>query len=336
MSNKDKQQAAHAAVRVARMYYYQGMTTAAIAAEIGTSRATVSRMLAYALDHGLVEIRIHNPAEQAGSLEAVIREHYQLGSVQIAPTPANATEADTLRLVAIQAAAYLNTIVRPTTVLGLAWGHTVAAIAAELTPHPVHDMEIVQLNGSTTGADLANDFGDSLLARFARNYGARPYAFPVPAFFDFAETRQFLWRERSIGAIRQRQESSTILLFSIGVEQHGSHVYSGGYLDETDKACLRQDGVVGDIATVFFRGDGSWQDVALNARSSGPDLGRFAQAEHALCVVTGKGKLPGLKAALQGGFINELILDEPLARLLADSIAHDHTPPDYLTYRTAR
>ena len=31
------------AVRVARLYYFQNMTTAAIADEIGTSRATVSR-----------------------------------------------------------------------------------------------------------------------------------------------------------------------------------------------------------------------------------------------------------------------------------------------------
>ena len=37
------------AVRVARLYYFQNMTTAAIADEIGTSRATVSRLLSFAL-----------------------------------------------------------------------------------------------------------------------------------------------------------------------------------------------------------------------------------------------------------------------------------------------
>ena len=46
----------------------------------------------------------------------------------------------------------------------------------------------------------------------------------------------------------------------------------------------------------------------------------FARAAHSLCVVSGTGKLPGLKAALRGGFINELIIDEPSARLLVEQI----------------
>lgn len=320
MATKERQNIAYAAVRVARMYYFQNMTTAAIAEEIGTSRATVSRMLSYALEHGLVEIRIHNPAEQTGSLENTIRDHFQLGSVQVAPVPSNASDEDALRLVAIQAASYLNTLVRPSTILGLAWGKTIRAIANHLTPHPVHDMDVVQLNGSATGATIVNDFGESIVARFAQNFGARAHSFHVPAFFDYPETRQYLWRERSIQAIHRLQDNATILLFSIGADQTGSHIHTGGYLDAKDREGIRHDNVVGDIATVFFRGDGSWRDVALNARSSGPDLDHFQDADHSICVVCGKGKIPGLKAALLGGFINELIIDEPTARLLADSI----------------
>ncbi|RYF60621.1 MAG: sugar-binding transcriptional regulator, partial [Comamonadaceae bacterium] len=41
----------------------------------------------------------------------------------------------------------------------------------------------------------------------------------------------------------------------------------------------------------------------------------------AICVVSGRGKLPGLRAALAGGFINELVIDEPTARLLAEESA---------------
>jgi len=44
------------AVKVARLYYEQGLTTDAIATELGLSRPKVSRLLSYARRSGLVEI----------------------------------------------------------------------------------------------------------------------------------------------------------------------------------------------------------------------------------------------------------------------------------------
>lgn len=303
-------------MRVARLYYFQAMTTAAIAAELGTSRATVSRLLSYAMENGLVEIRIHDPSEPSGTLEQAIKARYRLRSVQVVPVTDAAGGDESLRRVAAHAAAYVSTLVQPSCVLGLAWGTTVAEVANHLVPKQVRDVDVVQLNGSATGADIVNRFGESLISRFAQNYGARAHTFPVPAFFDYAETRAALWRERSVRSIRALQENASIILFSIGVKETGSYVYASGYLSRQEVQGLQKDGVVGDIATVFFRGDGSWRDVPLNARSSGPDLDRFRRAAHALCVVSGKGKVPGVRAALKGGFINELIIDEPSARLL--------------------
>ncbi|MFL9924897.1 sugar-binding transcriptional regulator [Herbaspirillum lusitanum] len=318
MANGDRQDTAYTAVRVARLYYFQNMTTAAIAEEIGTSRATVSRLLSYAMDHGLVEIRVHDPQELSGNLEAAIKAHYGVRSIQVVPVPAAASEKEAMERVAAHAAAYVNSLVVPKTVIGLAWGNTLAAIADNLLPKHVHDVDVVQLNGSGTGEHIVNTFGESLVARFAQNYGARAHSFPVPAFFDYADTRTALWREKSIKSLRALQDRASILLFSIGAAETGSHVHTGGYLDKQDVQGIRKDGVVGDIATVFFRKDGSWHDVALNARSSGPDLDLFQRAAHSICVVSGKGKIPGLQAALVGGFINELVIDEPSARLLVE------------------
>lgn len=316
MTTGDRQVIAYSAVRVARLYYFQNMTTAAIAQEIGTSRATVSRLLSYATDNGLVEIRVHDPQVLSGNLEAVITARYPLRSIQVVPVPSDASERESMQRVAAHTAAYLNTLMQPSTVIGLAWGNTVAAIADNLTPKAMHDVDVVQLNGSSAGAHSVNTFGETLVSRFAQNYSGRAHSFPVPAFFDYADTRTALWRERSIQAIRTVQDRASILLYSIGAAETGSHVHTGGYLDKQDQQDIERDGVIGDIATVFFRADGSWRDVALNARSSGPDLDRFAHVAHSMCVVSGKGKIPGLRAALQGGFINELLIDEPSARLL--------------------
>ncbi|MBP0596651.1 sugar-binding transcriptional regulator [Herbaspirillum sp. LeCh32-8] len=320
MANGDRQETAYMAVRVARLYYFQNMTTAAIAEEIGTSRATVSRLLSFALDRGLVEIRVHDPQEISGNLESVIAERFKLRSIQVVPVSAAATEKETLQRVAGHAAAYVSSLVAPSTVIGLAWGTTVAEIADKLLPKQVHDVDVVQLNGSGTGLNFVNTFGESIVSRFAQNYGARAHHFPVPAFFDYADTRAALWREKSIKSIRALQDSASILLFSIGAEATGSHVHTGGYLSEEERKMIRDEGLVGDIATMFFREDGSWRDIALNARSSGPGMDCFQRAAHSICVVSGRGKIPGLRAALQGGFINELVIDEPSARLLVEQL----------------
>jgi deoxyribonucleoside regulator len=319
MANANRQDNTRLALRVARLYYFQAMTTAAIADELGTSRATVSRLLSYAMEHGLVEIRINDPGEQSGSLEQALKARWGLHNIQVVPVNANASAEESLRRVAAHTAAYLGTLIAPGTVLGLAWGTTVAEIGLHLVRRQVRDVDVVQLNGSGTGIDIVNTFGESLVSRFAQNYGGRAHSFPVPAFFDYADTRTALWRERSIRAIRTLQEKASINLFSIGVKETGSYVHASGYLSKQDLQGIQKDGVVGDIATVFFRGDGSWRDVPLNARSSGPDLGRLGRAEHSICVVSGKGKVQGTRAALRGGFINELVIDEPSARLLLAS-----------------
>ena len=80
---------------------------------------------------------------------------------------------------------------------------------------------------------------------------------------------------------------------------------------------MNREGLVGDIATVFFRDDGSYNDVAINYRASGPNLELF-QKKYGVCVVSGLAKVRGLYAALKGGLMKELIVDEPTARRLVE------------------
>jgi len=115
------------------------------------------------------------------------------------------------------------------------------------------------------------------------------------------------------------QNKADLLLYSIGSVNAGipSHVYSGGYLEKRDIQELEREGLVGDIATVFFREDGSFNNVAINNRASGPSLDLF-QKKYGVCVVSGLAKVRGLFAALKGGLMKELILDEPTARRLVE------------------
>ena len=114
------------------------------------------------------------------------------------------------------------------------------------------------------------NYAGEIIMRFAENYQAIAELFPVPTFFDFATTKQALWKESSIKRLLDLQNKADLLLYSIGAVKGGipSHVYSGGYLNRNDYTELEKEGLVGDIATVFFRKDGSFNDIPINERAS--------------------------------------------------------------------
>jgi DNA-binding transcriptional regulator LsrR (DeoR family) len=110
----------------------------------------------------------------------------------------------------------------------------------------------------------------------------------------------------------------SIAIFGVGSvdADYPSHVYAGGYLDENDLNILASSDVVGDVATVFFRGDGSSDGITLNERSTGPALAQLRQVRRRICVVSGASKINGLRGALAAGLATDLILDEAMARRL--------------------
>ena len=310
------------AVQVARLYYIQGLTTDAIARELGLSRPKVSRLLSHARRSGLVEIRIHDPEGQAQALETQLRTHYPFLQAQVVSVPQGSPEHLWQDRVATAAASLLGRLIRPGMTVGLAWGNTINAVSHELTPRAVPGVTFVQLNGSANAADFMSGFVTDTILRFARSYSAGAQLFPVPTFFDDPATKQAMWRERSVRHVLDLQAHADLLLYSVGSHTAStpSHVYAAGYLDAGDLDVLAAEGAVGDIATVFFRKDGSFDGLTLNARASGPALSLVRDAPDSICVVSGLGKVAALHAALRGGLMRRLIVDEITARAVLDSV----------------
>lgn len=81
-----------------------------------------------------------------------------------------------------------------------------------------------------------------------------------------------------------------------------SHVYSAKYLEREDIDTLLAEGVVGDVCTVFLRADGTYEDLTLNERATGPNPRRAAQRlPRRVCAVAGDSKVVPLLAALHSG-----------------------------------
>ncbi|WP_300268245.1 sugar-binding transcriptional regulator [Microbacterium sp.] len=307
-----------AALTAAKLYYLQDKTMDAIAQELSTSRSSVSRLLSYARATGLVDIRVNSPFERVGMLEQSIRDRFHI-TAHVVPMPEIISELERVERVALTAGRLLSQFVESNMIVGVAWGSTLSVVSRALVQKDTHDTIIVQLNGAGNTQTSGVEYSSDILQRFGHAFGAQVEQFPVPTFFDNPDTREAMWQERSTKRVLRYQAKMDLAVFSLGspAADVPSRVYVGGYLSADDYRSLREDGAIGDVATVFFRADGTWKDIRLNARATGPGLDRLRRVPRRVCIVSGEKKLASLRAAIVAGAITDVVLDESLARLLA-------------------
>ncbi len=289
----------------------------AIAVELGTSRSTVSRLLSLARESGLVEIRIADTLAPLSRLHGEIQDRFGV-TAHIVPVPDSVRDVDRLERVAIAAARTLVGFVSSAQTIGVAWGATMSAVSRHLPHKETHDTHIVQLNGAGNFHTSGVDYASEILRRFGVAFSARVHQFPVPAFFDNPATRDAVWRERSTLRVLELHERMDLAVFGIGslASEVPSHVYAGRYLQPHDINELQRAHVVGDVATVFYRIDGTVSDIPLNERATGPSPDILRATARRVCIVSGTSKSPAVHGALAAGLVTNLILDEGAARAL--------------------
>lgn len=307
------------AYEAALAYFVEQQTMEAIANKLGVSRSTVSRLIASAREEGLVRITLYAPEEPVESLAGHLEEIFDV-NVKVVLVPGPTTEIRRLERVAGVAGSVLSDLVRDNMMIGMAWGTTVSTVSERLVATKAEGVTIVQLNGAANPTTTGLPYVGEIMNNFTKAFNAKALPFPVPAFFDYAETRTHMWRERSIQAVRDLGRNVDVAIFGVGSFSSPlpSHVYAGGYLSSEEVLDLRRNGVVGDVCTVLVRGDGSYKDIEINARATGPTPEELASIDKRICVVAGAAKAPALAAVLRSGAVTDLIVDDECAMALLD------------------
>lgn len=303
--------------QAALRYYLHGETMENIARCLEVSRSTVSRMLATARDTGIVRITIAQPAEIRSSLAATIERRFNV-TTHIVSVKQGSSDVVRLDRVARVAADVVTDIVQPDNTIGVAWGTTLAAVADHLPRCALGDAVVLQLNGAASPTTSGIPYVGAILQTMAEAWGARVVHFPVPTFFDFAETKEVLWKERSVKRVLALRRRADVAIFGVGTFEANppSHVYCSGYFDHDDVHLIRSEGVVGDICTVLLRADGTWRDITLNARGTGITPDELRDIKRRVCIVSGAAKAPALMGALKTGAVTDLVVDDETARTL--------------------
>ncbi len=308
--------------QAASRYYVHAETMETIAHHLKISRSTVSRLLKEARDTGLVRISLADHQGSASPLSTSLSQRFGV-RVHMVSVRENANEKVRMERVARMAGQLLTEVVEDHDVIGVAWGVTLSNVVRYLGRRPLVDATVVQVNGSANQHDSGLPYIGEIMQSFGDAFDAQAVLFPVPAFFDQAEAKSVLWRERSIQQVLRLREQVDIAVFGVGAlkARVPSHVYSTGYMDPAEMEQLLSEGVVGDVCTVLLREDGSYADIAYNERATGPTPAELARIPRRICVVADPSRAPALIGALRAGTATDLVLDDGTARAVLNRLS---------------
>lgn len=313
--------------QVAYWYYVQELSQDDIAARIGVSRSQVSRFLRAARQQRVVRFHIQFPTIRHADLEESVRQRFQgtpLREVIVARTPsASGVDSAEAGLISIARAAadWLPRHLEDDMILGLSWGGTIQMVVDLIEFSRPIDVRVVQLAGEISldprhsGHDLVRDLADRVGGR--RNYFNAAAVLPSPelarALVDSPHVREALKLARA----------SNVGLFGIGEFNRGT---SKTFLDQADitdaeRREARAKGAIGQVCGRFFDRAGQQVDLELHQRILSVSIDELRQIPVKVVVASGAEKRDPTIAALSGGLINVLIVDEALAAQLTH--AHD-------------
>ena len=299
--------------QAARMYYLEDATQVEIAARLGVSRPTVSRLVAEARRAGLVRIEVVDPfQDETVALAERLQVVLGLRAVHLAAV----THAATLGtdLAAPLAAAVEGMGLVPGDAVLMSSGRTVYDVAHAGMPR----MPGVQLAPTVGGqADPMPWFQTNEITRAAAEASGA-----IPAFL-FAQALPS-------PAMRSSLDEDPAFQHVVGLWGRAKGAILGiGAPIPTRDALTRGvpvedavfDHAAGDVCLNFFAADGSPIEFPGGDRMVRTSRAVLSAVPHAVGVAVGEAKVPSIIGAVRGGLVGELVSDAATARALLDALA---------------
>jgi len=308
--DQDKQRLS---IEAAKLYYLSDYSQIDIAAKLGVSRPTVSRLLQYAKDQGYVRIDISDPLEDLNELGSRLKQKYELETALVCYSPFNEYK-EIQRNISKAAADYLNETVQDTDIIGVTWGRTMHAVALQLQQKQVRGVEVVQLKGGISHSHV-NTYAAETVNLFAAAFHTIARYLPLPVIFDSVALKDMVEEDRHIHRIIELGRQANIAVFTVGTVNDDALLFQLGYFSDEEKQLLQTKGI-GDICSRFFDAEGNLCSEEINNRTVGIDLADLQNKEKSILVAGGQRKIDAIRGALIGKYANILVTDQFTAQAL--------------------
>lgn len=292
----------------ARLYWVEDSTQAQIAETLGTSRPTVSRLLADARSHGIVEIRVRKPNEAGlGALADALIDRLGLRAAQVTPSTRGMPLGRALGPAVAQALTEAE-LSRGDALL-ISSGATLYAVAQEQMP-PMPGVLVAPTVGGQH--EIESEYQtNEITRRFALKVGGTPVLLHAPAL-PGPDLRRLLIQDPSVQQVLQLWGSATCALLGVGAAPLGRT--SLPRMLPTDPVTLR--GAVGDICVRPYDESGDPIEFAGSDQLIAMELETLPTVPHTIAVAVGEDKINAITVGARAGYFNTLITDEDTATAL--------------------
>lgn len=304
-------------VKIATLYYTEGWTQEQIAKKIGVSRPIVSKMIQKAKEAGIIEIYIKDESIHTVELEQKLEKYFNLKDAVVVPS-VGLTPDLVKSAVGRAGAYYLSKNLKNVKRLGISWGTTLAELVKEFPYVRNEDIHIVPLEGGM-GRKYVEIHANQLAYELAKKLNCTCSYLYAPAIVETEELKERLLAMQDIEAVLEEGRNVDIAVIGIGNPHRSSTLRKLGYLSDENLNYLRKLGVVGDIGFRFFDDFGNVIIDSFTNKVIGVTLTELKKINQVIAVVEGIHKLESIKAALNGGFINVLIIDEQTAAAIVEN-----------------
>ncbi|MCL4377919.1 MAG: hypothetical protein M1479_08635 [Actinobacteria bacterium] len=295
--------------KVAHMYYKQDMDLREIGKIFNVSYATISRLLKKGRETGIIEVFINNPSDKLHDLELEIKNTFNIREV----FAVNVQETDSNELiknvVAIQAAEYLENVLKDSDILGISWGSTIYSVVNNFKGKKRINVDIVQLNGNF--ATIPIEFNSSDLVRRMKNMFIGSYYFiNSDTIVDSKEIKEILMNSSSIKKTFLLHKSINIALLGIGYfnDKSISNLYKD-YLRDDEIKELESFNVVGESHHIFFDINGKIYNSKIKERAISISKEDLFNIDNKIVVATGLDKTFAIIGAMRAKLIDTLFID---------------------------
>lgn len=301
-------------VTMSFLKYKLGYTQAKIAELFNVSEMTVSRMLKTAFDEGIITVSVNIPIDEDKGLSQQIKQKYGLRDVLIVK---NNQYEDAIATVSKAAASYLDMVILPRDMMGLAAGRVMSQVLPLMNLPSIErnkdQFEVVQVQGGYP--DLKIDNPTSTIVNFVNRFGIPGHLMMYPMYASSEDSARMLYLQNK-DEFENLWKRCTILLTGVGILGQHDYQKEDSLLNDEDIKELEEKKAAGVIFGRWFDADGNYLDCSANRKvmSITPDIQTTIPKR--ILVAFDDERLAVINTMLKTKIINIFISDEKSAREL--------------------
>jgi DNA-binding transcriptional regulator LsrR (DeoR family) len=304
----------------AKLYYSEDATQAEVAAQLSTSRATVSRLLAEAKRRGIVRIEVVPPEEVAsGDIADRLTRALSLTTVYLSHPLPNPGPGRTI--LDVMGGALAPAVGRALSAAGLLPGD-VLLVSSGRTVYEVAQYELIPLPGvlvapTVGGTDQPEEWyqTNEITRLVANRVGGRPNYLFAPAL-PGPDLYPSLINDPSIQRVLHLWPRARCALMGVGAPPLVRSDIP--QFVPTGSDSLRA--AVGDVCSRFYDSAGDGIDFEGSDRLIAVELEALRHVPVTIAVAVGEDKIDAIVAGARGGYFNQLVTDPVTAAAILDSI----------------